>query len=94
MATVPPSDVVALADRPIKETIVLFDVDETLTPARQPVSNEMLATLKRLRAKCAIGFVGFLLRYYALNIFLRQPLFYVSFSIVQNLKCLKREWEG
>ncbi|KAI1406815.1 eukaryotic phosphomannomutase-domain-containing protein [Hypoxylon sp. FL1857] len=47
-----------LEDRPIKNTIVLFDVDETLTPARRSVSPEMLQTLERLRQKVAIGYVG------------------------------------
>ncbi|KAI1103344.1 eukaryotic phosphomannomutase [Jackrogersella minutella] len=47
-----------LEDRPIKNTIVLFDVDETLTPARLSVSPEMLQTLERLRQKVAIGYVG------------------------------------
>ncbi|EHK96334.1 putative Phosphomannomutase [Glarea lozoyensis 74030] len=42
MAAYPP-----LAERPIKNTIVLFDVDETLTPAR-----------RQLRQKVAIGYVG------------------------------------
>ncbi|KAI1614552.1 phosphomannomutase [Exophiala viscosa] len=47
-----------LKDRPVKETICLFDVDGTLTPARQSVSAEMLQALSKLRHKCAIGFVG------------------------------------
>lgn len=47
-----------LKDRPIKETVVLFDVDGTLTPARQDVSPEMRDLLLRLRQKVAIGFVG------------------------------------
>ncbi|KAI0135959.1 eukaryotic phosphomannomutase [Hypoxylon sp. NC0597] len=47
-----------LEDRPIKNTIALFDVDETLTPARLSVSPEMLQTLERLRQKVAIGYVG------------------------------------
>ncbi|EXJ65512.1 phosphomannomutase [Cladophialophora yegresii CBS 114405] len=47
-----------LKDRPIKETICLFDVDGTLTPARLGVSQEVLQTLSQLRQKCAIGFVG------------------------------------
>ncbi|KAK5090599.1 Phosphomannomutase 1 [Lithohypha guttulata] len=47
-----------LQDRPIKETICLFDVDGTLTPARQSASPEMLKLLLQLREKCAIGFVG------------------------------------
>ncbi|KAJ5736695.1 Phosphomannomutase [Penicillium malachiteum] len=50
--------------RPLKETIVLFDVDETLTKARQvlpwiwTITPEMLELLSRLRHKCAIGYVG------------------------------------
>jgi hypothetical protein len=47
-----------LKDRPVKETICLFDVDGTLTPARLRVSPEMLKLLSELRHKCAIGFVG------------------------------------
>ncbi|QIX00305.1 hypothetical protein AMS68_005822 [Peltaster fructicola] len=53
-ATVIPS----LAERPIKNTICLFDVDGTLTPARRDVSPEMLQLLSALRHKVAIGFVG------------------------------------
>ncbi|KAK4105497.1 eukaryotic phosphomannomutase [Parathielavia hyrcaniae] len=53
MASYPP-----LAEREIKNTICLFDVDGTLTPARLSVSPEMLDLLSRLRQKCAIGFVG------------------------------------
>ncbi|KAM5535547.1 hypothetical protein V8D89_003516 [Ganoderma adspersum] len=45
------------ADRPLKK-LVLFDVDGTLTPARQSVSPEMVATLRALRKKLAIGVVG------------------------------------
>jgi phosphomannomutase len=47
-----------LKDRPLKETICLFDVDNTLTPARRPVSAEMRQTLSNLRKKCAIGYVS------------------------------------
>ena len=47
-----------LKDRPIKETICLFDVDGTLSPARRGASDEMLKTLEALRHKCAIGFVS------------------------------------
>lgn len=50
-----------LQDRPIKETICLFDVDGTLSPARQAASMEMLQTLSALRHKCAIGFVRVLI---------------------------------
>ncbi|KAL9612866.1 MAG: hypothetical protein Q9167_002550 [Letrouitia subvulpina] len=47
-----------LEERPIKNTICLFDVDETLTPARRAASPAMLQTLSSLRHKCAIGSVG------------------------------------
>ncbi|KAL1847557.1 hypothetical protein VTK73DRAFT_10326 [Phialemonium thermophilum] len=47
-----------LEDRPLKNTICLFDVDETLSKSRQPATAEMLNLLARLRQKCAIGFVG------------------------------------
>ncbi|KXJ95432.1 eukaryotic phosphomannomutase [Microdochium bolleyi] len=57
-AAVASQGVVPLEDRPIKNTICLFDVDGTLTPARLGVSPEMLATLQALRQKVAIGFVG------------------------------------
>ena len=46
-----------LKERPVKETICLFDVDGTLTPARLSASAEMLKLLSELRHKCAIGFV-------------------------------------
>ncbi|KAG8718325.1 Phosphomannomutase [Ceratobasidium sp. 394] len=45
------------ADRPLKK-LVLFDVDGTLTPARQSASPEMIALLKEVRKKVVIGFVG------------------------------------
>ncbi|KAK2023945.1 eukaryotic phosphomannomutase [Colletotrichum zoysiae] len=48
----------ALEDRPLRNTICLFDVDGTLTPARLRASPEILELLARLRQKCAIGFVG------------------------------------
>ncbi|TRM65279.1 eukaryotic phosphomannomutase [Schizophyllum amplum] len=47
----------AFADRPHKK-LVLFDVDGTLTPARQSASPEMLEVLRAVRKKVAIGFVG------------------------------------
>ncbi|KAJ5195119.1 Phosphomannomutase [Penicillium cinerascens] len=47
-----------LESRPLKDTICLFDVDETLTKARRSVKPEMLELLSRLRHKCAIGYVG------------------------------------
>lgn len=39
-------------------TLVLFDVDETLTKARRGVTPEMVKILAELRKKVAIGFVG------------------------------------
>ncbi|KAF7730803.1 Phosphomannomutase [Apophysomyces ossiformis] len=50
--------VTAFSDREFPDTIVLFDVDGTLTPARHTVSQEMLDTLAALRKKAVIGFVG------------------------------------
>lgn len=47
-----------LEGRSLKGTICLFDIDGTLTPARQTVSPEMLQLLSALRHKCAIGFVS------------------------------------
>lgn len=47
-----------LEERPLKDTICLFDVDGTLTPARLAASPEILSLLQALRQKCAIGFVG------------------------------------
>ncbi|KAI9894090.1 MAG: Phosphomannomutase [Vezdaea aestivalis] len=48
----------SLADRPIKNTICLFDVDGTLTPARKRASPEILQLLTALRHKVAMGYVG------------------------------------
>jgi phosphomannomutase len=45
------------SDRPIKK-LLLFDVDGTLTPARQSASAEILDLLKELKKKVVIGFVG------------------------------------
>ncbi|KAI5844986.1 eukaryotic phosphomannomutase [Morchella snyderi] len=47
-----------LTERPVARTICLFDVDDTLTPARRTISPEMLVLLQKLRQKVAIGFVG------------------------------------
>ncbi|KAK6530070.1 Phosphomannomutase [Orbilia ellipsospora] len=47
-----------IQERPLKNTIVLFDVDETLTPARRLVSPEMFTLLAKLREKVVIGYVG------------------------------------
>jgi len=45
------------ADRPIKK-LVLFNVDDTLTPARQQAEPGMTQLLRDLKKKVAIGFVG------------------------------------
>ncbi|CAG8443515.1 4117_t:CDS:2 [Diversispora eburnea] len=45
-------------DREKPDTLVLFDVDGTLTPARRVVTEEMVEILKKLRKKVVIGFVG------------------------------------
>lgn len=47
-----------LEERPHKNTILLFDVDDTLTRPRQLVEPKMLQILAELRQKCSIGFVG------------------------------------
>ena len=58
MAHVVPAVIPALDQRTVKNTVCLFDVDGTLTPARENVSPEMLALLTKLRSLVAIGFVG------------------------------------
>ncbi|CAG8573183.1 12546_t:CDS:2, partial [Ambispora leptoticha] len=45
-------------DRKFPNTLVLFDVDGTLTPARRIAKPEMLEVLKDLRKHVVIGFVG------------------------------------
>ncbi|EPS38505.1 hypothetical protein H072_7752 [Dactylellina haptotyla CBS 200.50] len=52
------SDILPIQERPIKNTIVLFDVDETLTPARRLVSPEMFTLLAKLRENVVMGYVG------------------------------------
>lgn len=47
-----------IGERPIAKTICLFDVDGTLTLARQAASDEMLEVLKNLRKQCVIGSIG------------------------------------
>lgn len=49
---------IPFSQRPKGDTICLFDVDGTLTPARLDISPEMKQTLIDLRKICAIGFVG------------------------------------
>ncbi len=41
-----------------QKTIFLFDVDATLTPARQPIQSDMIEFLKNLKQKYDIGAVG------------------------------------
>ena len=50
--------VVDISKRQHSDTLVLFDVDGTLTPARKTISKEMEAVLSALREKVVIGFVG------------------------------------
>jgi len=45
-------------DRPLSKTLVLFDVDGTLTPARRSATPEMINILQEVRKKVVIGFVG------------------------------------
>lgn len=49
---------IPFAQRPLPKTLCLFDVDGTLSLARQAATPEMLELLAKLRTKCAIGFVG------------------------------------
>ncbi|CRG87939.1 phosphomannomutase [Talaromyces islandicus] len=58
MATAAASVYPSLENRPIKDTVCLFDVDETLSPARQPATAEMQELLSQLRHKCAIGYIS------------------------------------
>lgn len=39
-------------------TLVLFDVDGTLTLPRRPIAPDMLSLLQRLRRRCRVGIVG------------------------------------
>ncbi|PVU85444.1 hypothetical protein BB560_007019 [Smittium megazygosporum] len=45
-------------DRKSPSTLCLFDVDGTLTPSRNPITESMKECLVRLRKVCPIGFVG------------------------------------
>ena len=49
---------VDFSKRQQSDTLVLFDVDGTLTPARKTISQEMQSVLSNLREKVVIGFVG------------------------------------
>ncbi|KAH3679215.1 hypothetical protein WICPIJ_008684 [Wickerhamomyces pijperi] len=48
----------SFANKEHPKTLVLFDVDGTLTPARLTISDEVKQTLVELRKKVVIGFVG------------------------------------
>lgn len=50
--------VIPFDQRPLGNKICLFDVDNTLSLARQPASKEMFALLHELRKKAVIGFVS------------------------------------
>ncbi|EEB07681.1 phosphomannomutase Pmm1 [Schizosaccharomyces japonicus yFS275] len=52
------SSILPFEQRKFPKTLVLFDVDGTLTPARQSISPEMLDLLQKLRQVAVIGFVG------------------------------------
>lgn len=45
-------------DRPLPKTLCLFDVDGTLTVPRQGAQPPIVATLAKLRRRCAVGVVG------------------------------------
>lgn len=47
----------SFTDRP-RNVLCLFDVDGTLTPARQSASQETIDTLRALRKQLVVGFVG------------------------------------
>lgn len=49
---------IPFSQRPRPRTLCLFDVDGTLSLARQAATPQMLLLLERLRKECAIGFVG------------------------------------
>ncbi|WVQ93623.1 hypothetical protein IAU59_000699 [Kwoniella sp. CBS 9459] len=53
-----PPGVKPFAERKFPKTICMFDVDGTLSLARQEASPEMKATLKELREYTAVAFVG------------------------------------
>ena len=46
------------ANREHPDTLVLFDVDGTLSPSRKTATTEMLALLRSLKKKVVIGYVG------------------------------------
>lgn len=53
-----PPGVLPFAERKHPKTICMFDVDGTLSLARQTATKEMHAALKKLRQYTAVAFVG------------------------------------
>ncbi|WWC58370.1 uncharacterized protein I303_100910 [Kwoniella dejecticola CBS 10117] len=53
-----PAGVKPISERKFPKTICMFDVDGTLSLARQQAKPEMFATLAKLREHCAVAFVG------------------------------------
>ncbi|WWC99440.1 hypothetical protein V866_006343 [Kwoniella sp. B9012] len=53
-----PAGVLPFEQRKFPKTICMFDVDGTLSLARQEATPEMFATLKKLREYTAVAFVG------------------------------------
>lgn len=53
-----PAGVLPYAERKFPKTICMFDVDGTLSLARQSAKPEMHVTLKKLREYTATAFVG------------------------------------
>jgi phosphomannomutase len=53
-----PKGILPFAERKHPKTICMFDVDGTLSLARQSATPEMHAALKKLRGYTAVAFVG------------------------------------
>ena len=56
--SLPCCSTMATTSFPARDTLVLFDIDGTLTVPMQKASHEMVESLKRLRHSAAIGVVG------------------------------------
>ena len=57
-ANVFPSGIIPFKERKLPKSICMFDVDGTLSLARQSATPEMIATLKKLRGYTATAFVS------------------------------------
>lgn len=53
-----PAGTSPFANRTHPKTICMFDVDGTLSPARQHASPEMIKLIQDLRKECVVAFVG------------------------------------